>query len=118
MTLEEVRRILEAEILLGSDLGSTNVRSGCGADLMSDVLTFAKTGALLLTGMTNAQVIRTGEMADIVGVCFVRGKRPAEEVVKMAAEVGLPLMTTQLPMFESCGRLYARGLRGCSEQKG
>jgi hypothetical protein len=24
-------------------------------------------------------------------------------------------LTTQLPMFEACGRLYQRDLKGCSE---
>ena len=115
MTLEDVRKLLEAEVIVGSSLEQTPVEMGCGADLMSDVLAFAKTGALLLTGLTNAQVVRTGEMADIVGICFVRGKRPPEETVNLAVTSGIPLLATQLPMFESCGRLYGHGLKGCSE---
>jgi len=116
MTLDEAREILEAEVLVGSDLQDIVVEMGCGADLMSDVLAFAKTGALLLTGLTNLQVIRTVEMADIVGICFVRGKRPPQETIELARENALPLLTTELPMFESCGRLYRDGLRGCSER--
>ena len=118
MTLEEVRRILQAELLVGSDLHEINVEMGCGADLMSDVLAFSKTGAILLTGLTNEQVVRTGEMADIVGICFVRGKIPPEETTKLAASSNLPLLATQLPMFEACGRLYGKGLKGCSEVSG
>lgn len=115
MTLDEAREILKADVLVGTDLQEIELESGCGADLMSDVLAFAKTGALLLTGLTNAQVVRTSEMADIVGICFVRGKRPPEETITLATQHRLPLLTTQLPMFESCGRLYRSGLRGCSE---
>lgn len=118
MTLDDVRKILEAEVIVGSNLHQVVVDMGCGADLMSDVLAFAKTGSLLLTGLTNAQVVRTGEMADVVAICFVRGKRPPEETVKLAAKNGLPLLTTQLPMFESCGRLYRNGMKGCSEHGG
>ena len=118
MTLEEVRRILEAEVVVGSNLHEINVDMCCGADLMSDVLAFAKTGALLLTGLTNAQVVRTAEMADVVGICFVRGKRPPDETVRLAAGHGLPLLATALPMFEGCGRLYQSGLKGCSEVSG
>jgi len=118
MTLDEAREILGAEVLVGSDLQDIVVEMGCGADLMSDVLAFAKTGALLLTGLTNTQVVRTGEMADIVGICFVRGKRPPQETIELARENDLPLLTTELPMFESCGRLYRDGLRGCSERTG
>jgi predicted transcriptional regulator len=118
MKLAEVKRILDAEVLSVSDPGEIEVEMGCGADLMSDVLAFVKKGALLLTGLTNAQVVRTSEMADVVGVCFVRGKRPPEETSRLAASTSLPLLVTQLPMFEACGRLYRNGLKGCSECSG
>jgi predicted transcriptional regulator len=118
MTLEEVKQILEAEVIVGSGLDKIRAGMGCGADLMSDVLCFAKAGALLLTGLTNAQVVRTAEMAEVVGICFVRGKRPPEETVKLARHTGLPLLATRLPMFETCGRLYRSGMKGCSENCG
>jgi len=118
MTLEDVREILQAEVLSVSDLEGINVEMGCGADLMSDVLAFVKRGSLLLTGLTNTQVVRTSEMADVVAVCFVRGKRPPEETRRLAASTGLPLLVTRLPMFEACGRLYRNGLKGCSECSG
>jgi predicted transcriptional regulator len=118
MTLEEVKAILEAEVVVGSDLDQITVEMGCGADLMSDVLAFTKTGALLLTGLTNPQVIRTSEMADVVAICFVRGKRPAEETVELARSHEMPLLASRLPMFEACGRLAGEGLKGCSEYGG
>lgn len=116
MTLDEAREVLEAEVIVGTDLEKVDVAMGCGADLMSDVLAFTRTGALLLTGLTNAQVVRTAEMADVVGICFVRGKKPPQETVELARRSGLPLLATRLPMFESCGRLYRSGLEGCSER--
>ncbi|UCC90588.1 MAG: hypothetical protein JSW24_05580, partial [Dehalococcoidia bacterium] len=85
---------------------------------MSDVLAFTKPESLLLTGLTNAQVIRTAEMAEIAAVCFVRGKKPDEETIRLAKSKSIPLLVTQLPLFESCGRLYKKGLIGCSEYKG
>ena len=118
MTLEEVREILEAETIVGSGLDKITVGMVCGADLMSDVLAFAKTGIFLLTGLTNVQVVRTGEIIDILGICFVRGKRPPEETIQLAVSKNLPLLATRLPMFEACGRLYCNGLRGCSQNGG
>jgi predicted transcriptional regulator len=116
MTLEEIRKALDAEAIVGADLERIEVAMVCGADLMSDVLAYAKTGSLLLTGLTTTQVVRTAEMADIRAICFVRGKRPPVETVQLAAAKDLPLLRTQLPMYESCGRLYSRGLKGCSEE--
>lgn len=115
MKLKEIERILGAEILAGADLLETNVEMACGSDLMSDVLAYVKQGALLLTGLTNPQVVRTAEMADLRAICFVRGKKPGQETIEMAESKGIPLLTTPLPMFESCGRLYRKGLPGCSE---
>jgi len=118
MTLEEVKEILKAEVIIGSNNLQMEIKMGCGCDLMSDVLAFIKPDSILLTGLTNTQVIRTAEMADIKAICFVRGKKPDEETIRLAESKGLPLLMTQLPMFESCGQLYKNGLIGCSEYKG
>jgi predicted transcriptional regulator len=88
------------------------VQIGCGSDLMSDVLAFLKPSALLLTGLTNPQSIRTAEMADVVAVCYVRGKRPNPETVTLAQEKEIPVLVTGFTMFEACGRLYTQGLAG------
>jgi len=107
---------LEAEVIVGNDLDSVEVKMGCGADLMSDVLAHIESGALLLTGLTNPQVVRTAEMANVEAICFVRGKRPPQETIDLATSSGIPLLATTVPMFESCGRLYKVGLCGCSEK--
>jgi len=117
MTLEEVKEILKAEVIIGTNNLDMEIKTGCGCDLMSDVLAFIKADSLLLTGLTNPQVVRTAEMADVAAICFVRGKKPDGETISLAKSKGLPLLMTQLPMFESCGRLYKNGLIGCSEYR-
>ena len=115
MILKDIRDKLEAEVLVGQDSLGLEIKMACGADLLSDVLTFTKSGSLLLTGLTHPQVIRTAEVAEIGAVCFVRGKRPLSGTIELAKEKGIPLLCTSLPMFESCGRLYGSGLAGCSQ---
>jgi predicted transcriptional regulator len=115
MKLDNIQRILSAEVIAGTELLQEDIKMACGSDLMSDVLAFAKTGSLLLTGLTNPQVVRTAEMADLRAICFVRGKKPDQETVEMAESKDIPLLSTPLPMFESCGRLHREGLPGCSE---
>jgi len=117
MTLEEVKNILDAEVISGFADLQVEVRMGCGADLMSDVLAFIKADSLLLTGLTNPQVVRTAEMVDVKAICFVRAKRPSQDTISLAESKGIPLLMTGLPMFEACGRLYKNGLPGCSETK-
>lgn len=117
MKLEEVRRILDAEVVSGKTSLDTEVNMACGADLMSDVLAFIKQGSLLVTGLTNPQVVRTAEMVDVKAICFVRAKKPGPDTIRLAESKGIPLLMTDLPMFEACGRLYENGLPGCSEAK-
>jgi hypothetical protein len=82
---------------------------------MSDVLAFSRAQSLLLTGLTTLQTVYTAEMADIRIICFVRGKMPDAETIALARSRNITLLNTKLPMFESCGKLYGRGLQGCSE---
>ena len=116
MTLEQIQEILGAEVLVGSEKLSTEIKIGCGCDLMSDVLAFSKPDCLLLTGLTNLQAVRTAEMVDIKAICFVRGKRPGNDTIDLAKNKKIPLLLTPLPLFEACGKLYREGLIGCSEQ--
>ncbi|MCL6432151.1 MAG: hypothetical protein K6V36_15050 [Anaerolineae bacterium] len=113
MTLEQVLKIIAGKVVSeGVDLSST-VEMACGADLMSDVLAFTHAGTLLLTGLTNPQVVRTAEMAGITAIVFVRGKYPPPETIALAAEKGIPLLATRYTLYEACGRLYSAGLPGC-----
>jgi predicted transcriptional regulator len=80
---------------------------------MSDVLSFTHEGTLLLTGLTNPQVVRTAEMAGIKAIIFVRGKLPPPETVTLAEEKSIPLLASKYTMFETCGRLYMGGLPSC-----
>jgi predicted transcriptional regulator len=117
MTIRRIKEVLEAEELSRTGIAGKEINTVCGCDLMSDVLTLNKPNGLLLTGLTNPQVIRTVEMADIAVVCFIRGKKPQAETIELAKEKNIPLLVTKLSMFESCGRLYAEGIRGSDNTK-
>ena len=112
MTIREVHTILDARLLTGEDSLDKEVLSACGSDMMSDVLAFVKDQAVLLTGLCNAQVIRTAQMMDILCVVFVRGKNPTEEIIQMAAESGITVLGTDHRMFSACGMLWEGGLNG------
>jgi hypothetical protein len=116
MLIPEIVEILDAEILSSVENESqVNVTMACGADLMSDVLAFIKSNTLLFTGLTTPQVVYTAENAGVNVVCFVRGKKPLDETVALAKEKGIVLIATKIGMFESCGKLYQKGLIGCFE---
>jgi predicted transcriptional regulator len=113
MKLREIIRILEGKLVSDHADLDLEVPCACGADLMSDVLAFGKPRAVLLTGLTNPQVVRTAEIADIAAIVFVRGKHPPPETVALAQEKGIPLIAAPYTLFEMCGRLYKGGMLSC-----
>lgn len=123
MRLDEVLTLTQAELFwpFPTDPCSKvalkrQVCSAFGADLMSDVLRYNVAQGLLITGLVNPQIVRTAEMADVTAILMVRGKRPMSETIEVARQVGIPIIGTQLTMFEACGRLYAAGLIAAPRQ--
>ncbi|MBR1810373.1 MAG: hypothetical protein IJ766_01825 [Clostridia bacterium] len=114
MKISEIVKILDADVITGADSLDRDVRTVCGSDLMSDVLAFVKEQAVLLTGLVNAQVIRTAEMMDMQCIVFVRGKKPNLDMIELANDADIVLLGTQFEMFTACGRLYAGGMKGRS----
>jgi predicted transcriptional regulator len=101
---------LDAEVLTGGEYLGREVKAAFGSDMMSDVLAFVKDQSMLLTGLVNPQVVRTAEMMDINGICFVRGKRPDDAIVSLAAQKKIVLLCTKRRMFSACGILYSAGV--------
>lgn len=89
---------------------NVKIRGGIGADLMSDVLAASQPKAVLLTGLTNPQVVRTAQIAEFRAIIFVRGKQPQPETIAIATQENMPLISSPYGMFELCGRLHQAGL--------
>ena len=110
MKIKELIRLINGKVHTPNIDMNREIKGGCGADLMSDVLASVQPRAVLLTGLCNPQVVRTAQMADVTAVVFVRGKMPTQDVIDLANEEQIPLITTPYGMFELCGRLYKAGL--------
>ena len=112
MKISKMQELLEAKVVCGDEYLGRHVYSACGCDLMSDVLAFAKDQAVLITGLVNPQVVRTALMMDMNCIVFVRSKEPSEEIIKLAEEHELVVLSTDKTLYVSCGVLYENGLAG------
>ena len=110
MKIDEIKELLNAEVLCCEENTGCEIHSACGCDLMSDVLAYVKEQGVLLTGLVNPQVIRTAEMMDMVCIVFVRSKKPTDEMLRLAEENGMVIMSCDKRLYEACGILYANGL--------
>ncbi len=111
MQVRSIAEILAARIHTGDHNLDFDIKSACGADLMSDVMAFVKEDVVLLTGLVNSQTVRTAHLLDIPVIVFVRGKVPDPEMVAEAGRGGIVLMTTNDTLFIACGKLYEAGIQ-------
>ncbi|MBR2824760.1 MAG: hypothetical protein IKE51_00610 [Solobacterium sp.] len=88
------------------------------SDLMSDALALIQNSpesTVLITGLCNAQVLRTAEMLDVEMIIFVRNKVLSDEDLEIAKEMGFNIFSTRFTMFQTCGVLYGKGLKSIYE---
>jgi len=116
MTIDEVKSILEAEVI-GDGVPGAVVLRACACDLLSNVLRCI-TGekGILLTNLTNLQTVRVAEMVDATAICFMHGKIPESDTVKLARQKGIVLLSTTCTTYEASGRLYRGGLPSCGHE--
>ena len=112
MTVRDIMRILDAEVYCCEPGQEKDLSLAFGSDLMSDVLACVKEQQVLLSGLLNPQVIRTAEMLDMQCVVFVRDKKPTDEILEIAQEMGICVLATKHTMFTACGLLYQNGMKG------
>lgn len=114
MKLREIADLLHARILCCDEqVDSINVETAYACDLMSDVLAFCTPSSLLMTGLTNIQIVRTAQMLDIPAILFVRGKEPQKETLELASQNGIPILVYNSSLYQACGILYTNGLTPC-----
>ncbi|MCB5265992.1 MAG: DRTGG domain-containing protein [Candidatus Cloacimonetes bacterium] len=113
MILSDLVTLLEGEVLFPEADLDREVPCAFASDMISDILMCTKEPTLLLTGLTNNQVIRLSDMIDLIAIVFVRGKKPLQDVIEMAEERGLPIITTKFTLYRCSGLLYNAGLRSC-----
>lgn len=114
MKLSEIRDLLRCEVLAGEDNLSVDIQYVVASDGMSEILAFAKSKELMVTGLTNIQSIRTADIAGCSAVLYCRGKRPDSKVIEFAKSRKIPVLVTPMLMFDICVTLHDKGLKGVS----
>ena len=111
MTIEEIKNLVQGEVVCGEDYLDSRIECVFASDLMSDVLTLKDVNnLLLLTGLSNLQSIRTCEMSDINYMLIVRGKEVTEEMKELAEDNDMVIIRTKFSMYKTAGILYNAGL--------
>src|SRR5271157_1241425 len=105
MTIRELVHILSGEVVSGEDKLDKTVEDFAATDLLSDVLAIEKENYVLITGLTNAQILRTAEITNACCVVIVRNKQPQQPAITLARRSGIPLVLSPFTMFDACSLL-------------
>lgn len=111
MQISKIIEYTEAHICCGADMVDKEVTKAFSSDLMSDVLTLEDENFLLITGLSNIQLIRTAEMANIRVILIARNKTATPEMIELANEHKMILLETPFSIFKASGILYSNGLK-------
>ncbi|MDO5664904.1 MAG: transcriptional regulator [Bacteroidia bacterium] len=110
MELSKVNQLIEGSIVHKSDV-PPQLEFAFSSDLMSDVLRFHMEKTILITGLSTVQTLRTAEMSNIECIIFARDKKVTNDMIDLAIENNISLITTPLTLFEVSGRLYSNGIK-------
>ena len=110
MTIEEIAKLLDGEIVGAPADDSYEVKKAFASDLMSDVLRFHMDETVLITGLCNNQTMRTSEMADLRVVVIGRDKQPDEDMLALAEEIDITIIKCKYSIFKISGILYGAGI--------
>jgi len=111
MTLTEIVKRMDLEVLAGGEALDRPVRMVYTGDMLSDVLARAHPGELWITIQVHLNVIPVAVMKELAGILLPSGRRPDPEVLKKAGEEGVPILATPMGAYEAACRLYELGLK-------
>ena len=109
MKLQEIAAKLELEKL--TPVFDREVTGVYISDMVSDVIANAKAGNLLVTVQVHANALAAANLVDICGIIVAQGKKPADDVVRMAVKAEISLFSTALSRWQVATKLYEAGLR-------
>lgn len=112
MSIEEIAKLVEGEVVARNTNENYEITHAFTSDLMSDVLTINhQEGIVLLTGLANVQTIRTAEMANLMLVILVRGKKATADMIEIANENDIVIVESKFSAFRASAVLYNVGIK-------
>jgi flagellar motor component MotA len=81
------------------------------SDMVSDIITGAKANSILVTLQTHKSLIAAANLVDVAAIVFVRGKKPATDVVELASKAGIGLFVADADTWSFALKLNQAGIK-------
>ncbi len=80
------------------------------SDMVSDIMSGAKAGNVLLTLQTHKSVVAAANLVDVPAIIFVRGRRPDAEMVALATKAGMSMFCSEADSWTLATKMFAAGV--------
>ena len=105
MTLKDIVERLHLSVRTGQDRLDQVVTGGYASDLLSNVIANGKADSVWVTMHTHENIVAVAVLKDLAGIIIVQGRQPAAETMLKAIKERVVIMVSDLPAFETIGKL-------------
>ncbi len=106
MKLREIVKKLHFSVRCGEESLDQVVSGGYVGDLLSDVIANAKAGNVWITMQVHVNIVAVAVLKDLAAIIIVQGRQPAEETLKKAQDQKVAIIVSDLPAFDTAGRVF------------
>ncbi|MBN2772639.1 MAG: hypothetical protein JXR31_00225 [Prolixibacteraceae bacterium] len=110
MKVRKIVELVNASVMCGDEYLERDVRYAFSSDLMSDILTLETDELIIVTGLSNIQLIRTAEMVDVKIILIARNKKATPEMIELAKRNNMVVLESPFSIFRVSGELYKAGV--------
>lgn len=112
MTLQDLIEKLDLRVLTeATDFSQVVPTNGYVSDLLSCVMTGAKTGGVWVTLQAHGNIVAVAALLELAAIIITEDAKPDSATVAKANEQGVVLLATAQPSFVVVGQLWKLGLR-------
>jgi hypothetical protein len=111
MKLEELAKRLELEVRSASGKLGAEVTGGYVSDLLSWVMAKAQAGNVWITIQAHPNIVAVASLIGLSGIVVAEGVSPEPATLEKAEQEGIPILTTELAMYDLAGRMHELGIR-------
>ena len=97
---------LEFKCVTGVNLLDKEPKWAYVSDLLSDVMGRAQPQMIWVTSQIHKNIVAVASLIDLSAIVIVNERKPDEDMLKLAEEEGVVVLTSDKPAFETAGMLY------------
>ena len=104
--LKKLIEELEFKCVTGVNMLDKEPKWAYVSDLLSDVMGKAQPQMIWVTSQIHKNIVAVASLIDLSAIVIVNERKPDEDMLKLAEEEGVVVLTSDKPAFETAGMLY------------